>query len=179
MIEGLHKGGAIRRDGRIERVPLAYDVRDIPFSCGVRTAMTIPWGDVATAYRTTGIKNIRVYNAASPRAIARVKRISRLLPLLRFAPLRRLIQKYADRRTGPSETIRRAARTYLWGRVATRDGREVTMTMETPEGYAFTVLSAVKAVERILAGGIATGSLTPARAFGAEFVREIEGVTLM
>jgi short subunit dehydrogenase-like uncharacterized protein len=178
MIEGIHEGGAIRRDGRIERVPLAYDVRDIPFSCGVRTAMTIPWGDVSTAYRTTGIPNIRVFNAASPRSIARVKRMSRLLRLLRFAPLRRLIQKYADRRTGPSETIRRSARTYLWGRAAARDGREVTMTMETPEGYAFTVLSAVNAVERMLAGGVATGSLTPARAFGAGFVREVEGVTL-
>jgi short subunit dehydrogenase-like uncharacterized protein len=175
MIEGIHEGGAIRRDGRIMKVPMAYDVREIPFSCGVRTAMTIPWGDVSTAFRSTGIPNIRVYSASSPRAIARVKRMSRLLPLLRFAPLRRLMQRFADRRTGPSADVRASARTFLWGRVA-RGSEEVTMTMETPEGYAFTVLSAVNAVERVLAGGVAAGSLTPSRAFGAGFVREVPGV---
>jgi short subunit dehydrogenase-like uncharacterized protein len=178
MIESIHEGGAIRRDGRIVRVPLGFDVLEIPFSCGLRTAMTIPWGDVATAWRTTGIPNIRVYNAASPRAIARMKRMARFLKLFRFAPLRRLVQRYADRRTGPSEAVRTAARTHLWGRVATTDGREVTMTMDTPEGYAFTVLSAVAAVERVMGGGIATGSLTPALAFGANFVRGIAGVTV-
>jgi len=173
MIEGLHEGGAIRENGRIKRVPMAYDVREIPFSCGPRMAMTIPWGDVATAWRTTGIPNIRVYNAASPRAIARVKRMARLFSLLRFRPLRRLLQLVANRRTGPPEKARAAARMYLWGRAARRDGTEVTMTMETPEGYAFTVLSAVRAVERVLEGGVATGSLTPARAFGAGFVGEV------
>jgi short subunit dehydrogenase-like uncharacterized protein len=178
MIEWLHEGGAIRENGRIVRVPLAYDVREIPFSCGPRMAMTIPWGDVATAWRTTGIPNIRVYNAASPRAIARVKRMARLLPLLRFRPIRRLIQRFADRRTGPPEDVRAAARTYLWGRAARRDGTEVTMTMETPEGYAFTVLSAVSAVERVLEDNVAAGSLTPARAFGAGFVRGIGGVVV-
>jgi short subunit dehydrogenase-like uncharacterized protein len=169
MIEGIHEGGAVRKDGRITRVPLAYDVREIPFSCGTRMAMTIPWGDVATAYRSTGIPNIRVYNASSPRAIARVRRMARILPVLRFKPLRRLIQKYADRRTGPSADVRASARTYLWGRAAAADGREVTMTAETLEGYAFTVLSSVSAVERMLAGGVPTGSLTPSLAFGAQF----------
>jgi short subunit dehydrogenase-like uncharacterized protein len=177
MIEGLHEGGAIRRDGRIIKVPMAYDVRTIPFSCCPRTAMTIPWGDVSTAFRSTGIPNIRVYSASSPRAIARVKRMARLLPLLRFAPLRRLIQRVADRRTGPSADVRASARTFLWGRAA-RGSEEVTMTMETPEGYAFTVISAVNAVERVLAGGVPAGSLTPSRAFGADFVKSVPGVTV-
>jgi saccharopine dehydrogenase (NAD+, L-lysine-forming) len=101
-----------------------------------------------------------------------------LLSLLRFRPLRRLAQRFADRRTGPSENARAAVRTYLWGRAARRDGTEVTMTMETPEGYAFTVLSAVSAVERVLEDNVAAGSLTPARAFGAGFVRGIGGVVV-
>src|SRR5439155_26836313 len=121
---------------------------------GPRLAMTIPWGDVATAWRTTGIPNIRVYNATSPRALARLKRVARLLPLLRFRPLRRLLQRIAVPRTGPPERVRDAARMYLWGRAGRRDGTEVTMTMETPEGYAFTVRSAVRAVERMLEGNV-------------------------
>jgi len=178
MMESLHEGGAVRRDGRIVRVPLGRDAREIPFSCGPRMAMAIPWGDVASAYRTTGIPNIRVYNAASPRAITRARRMARLAALLRFAPLRRLLQRYADRRTGPPESVRSSARTYLWGSASAPGGREVAMTMETPEGYAFTALSAVAAVERMLEGGIAAGSLTPALAFGPGFVRGIGGVVV-
>src|SRR6185295_18082969 len=63
MIEGAGWGSAIRRDGRITRVPHLWDVREIPFRSGPRMATTIPWGDISTAYRTTGIPNIRVYSS--------------------------------------------------------------------------------------------------------------------
>lgn len=174
MIEGIGDGGAIRRDGRIVRVPFAYDVRSIPFSCGERTAMTIPWGDVSTAFRTTGIPNIRVYIAASRKAIARARRLRWLLPLLSPKPVRRLVQKLAAPRGGPDERMRATGRVYLWGEVS--NGTESrSMTMTTPEGYAFTVCSAVNAVERVLAGA-RPGAFTPATLFGAEFVSTIPGV---
>jgi len=174
MIEGIGEGGAIRRDGKIVRVPLAWDVREIPFSIGTRTAMTIPWGDVATAYHTTGIPNIRVYNAASPKAIKRVKLMQKMLPVLGLRPVRRVLQKFANRTAGPSEESRTKGRTYLWGRVA-RGDREITMTMSTPEGYLFTVRSSLDAMERVLQNPKA-GSFTPARAFGADFVNTISGI---
>jgi short subunit dehydrogenase-like uncharacterized protein len=175
MIEGLGDGGAIRRDGRIVRVPMAYDVRTIDFSAGPRTAMSIPWGDVSTAFHTTGIPNIRVYSAASPRAIARVKRLRPLLPVLALNPIRAIAQAFANRRTGPGEERRRTGRTYLWGRVANAE-REATMTMTTPEGYAFTVQSALNAVRRVLENP-QPGSHTPSRAFGPDFVFSVEAVT--
>jgi len=176
MLEGIGDGGAIRRDGRIVRVPIAWDVREIPFSIGKRTAMTIPWGDVSTAYYTTGIPNIRVYSAASPKAIARARRMARFAPLLALTPVKRLAQKYADRRTGPGEEKRAAGRMYLWGRAANADGAEVTMTMTTPEGYAFTVLSALAAVEHVVSSPPKPGSYTPALYFGADFVSNIGGM---
>jgi short subunit dehydrogenase-like uncharacterized protein len=174
MIESIGDGGAIRRDGRIVRVPLAYDVRTIPFSCGERTAMTIPWGDVATAFYTTGIPNIRVYVASSPRAIARARRMRWLLPLLSPKPIRRLLQRVAAPRGGPDARTRAAGRMYLWGEVS--NGSESrSMTMNTPEGYAFTVISAVNAAERVLAG-TRPGAFTPAALLGPEFVSTIPGV---
>ena len=87
MIEGVGKGGAIRRDGRIVRVPLAFDAREIPFASGPRHAMTIPWGDIASAWRTTGIPNIRVYSATSRKAIARARRFARIAPIIGLPPL--------------------------------------------------------------------------------------------
>jgi short subunit dehydrogenase-like uncharacterized protein len=177
MIESIGEGGAIRRDGRIVRVPPAYDVRTIPFSCGPRTAMTVPWGDVSTAFHTTGIPNIRVYTGASPKSVARMRRIRSFLPLLGIKPVKRLLQTIVNRRSGPGEVQRAMGRTYLWGRAA-NGADEVTMTMTTPEGYAFTVLSALEAVERLLASPQRPGSFTPAKYFGAEFVTTIEGVEL-
>ena len=174
MIEGLGEGGAIRRGGKIVRVPLAYDVREIEFSCGKRTAMTIPWGDVSTAYHSTGIPNIRVYNAASPRAIRRVKWVQRLRPVIALRPVRALLQKFAERTSGPSEDHRNKGRVYLWGRVSNGTS-EITMTMTTPEGYQFTVRSALDALDRVLRNPKA-GSYTPSRALGKDFVNTISGV---
>ena len=178
MIEGIGEGGAIRRDGKIVRVPVAFDAREIPFASGARMAMTIPWGDVSTAFRSTGIPNIRVYSGASPKSIAQTRRMRRLLPIAGWKPIRRLLQSFASRRTGPSSEQRAAGRMNLWGRVVDGRGAEVTMTMTTPEGYAFTVLSALAAVQRILQSTPAPGSTTPSLCFGAEFVTSIDGVVI-
>ena len=178
MIEGIGEQGAIRRDGKIVRVSLAYDVREIPFSIAPRLAMTIPWGDVSTAFHSTGIPNIRVYYASSPRAISRARMMGRLRHLLGFAPVKRLLLKFADRRTGPDAQKRESARTYLWGRATNAAGQSVEMTMTTPEGYAFTALSAVSAVERLLSEPVRAGAYTPSKYFGVEFVRGMSGVVI-
>src|SRR4051794_3033670 len=177
MIEGMRVGGAIRYEGKIVAVPPAFDAKEIPFSIAPRMAMTIPWGDVSTAFHTTGIPNIRVYTAASPKSIARMRRFGAFFPLLAIKPIKRLLQAYANRRTGPDESRRASGRTYLWGRVS--DGkRDVTMTMTTPEGYAFTIISALRAVEQLLASPKRPGAFTPAKFFGAEFVTTLPGVEL-
>ncbi len=172
MIEGIGEGGAVRRDGKIVRVPFAWDVREIPFATGSRTAMTIPWGDVSTAFHTTGIPNIRVYNASSPKSIRRSRLLMRAAPLLGTRPIRSLLQKLAGRRKGPDEKARERSWIDLWGR-ASNGTSEVTMTMTTPEGYTFTMLAALAAVENVLSSPLRAGSFTPARYFGADFAATI------
>ena len=54
-VEGLASGGRIRRKGRVIEVPLAYKSRKIDFGNGSQNAVTIPWGDIATAYYSTEI----------------------------------------------------------------------------------------------------------------------------
>lgn len=172
MIEGAGWGGAIRRDGEIVRVPQLWDVREIPFPSGPRMATTIPWGDVSTAFYTTGIPNIRVYSAQSRGALKQMRRMRPFLPLLRFSPLRRLALRLADRPGGPSAEERATGRVELWGRVANAHGEERTKTMTVPEGYAFTILSALEAVRAVLAQPRA-GAFTPARLLGSRFVERI------
>jgi short subunit dehydrogenase-like uncharacterized protein len=177
MIEGAGRGGAIRRNGKIEVVPQMYDVQTINFPSGPRMAMTIPWGDVSTAFHTTGIPNIRVYSSQSPRALRRMRWIRHLLPLLRIDPLRNLALRYADRRTGPNEEQRARSRIEIWGRVRNATGGQVMKTMTVAEGYDFTVLSALAAVERVLAGP-RPGAFTPSLFLGADFVKQIPGTEL-
>ncbi|HKR63640.1 MAG TPA: saccharopine dehydrogenase NADP-binding domain-containing protein [Thermoanaerobaculia bacterium] len=177
MIEGAGWGSAIRRDGKIARVPHLGDVREIRFSSGPRMAMTIPWGDVATAFRTTGIPNIRVYSGQSRKALRQTRMMRPLLPLMRIAPLRRLALKFADRTSGPSADRRARSRVELWGRVANRAGREVAMTMTVAEGYDFTVMSALEAVKEVLRDA-KPGALTPALAFGSGFVTRFRGTVI-
>jgi short subunit dehydrogenase-like uncharacterized protein len=53
----------------------------------------------------------------------------------------------------------------------------VAATLETPGGYALTVLTALAVVERVRGGGTAAGFLTPARAFGPQFICEFSGTS--
>ena len=177
MLESIGEGGAIRENGKIVRVPMAYDVREVPFSIGTRTAMTIPWGDVATAFHTTGIPNIRVYIATHAKTVKRMRLMRPLLPIAGLKPIRRLLQKFADRRSGPDEKMRTNARMYLGGEVRNASGATREMTMTTPEGYAFTVVSALNAVERVLES-TRPGAFTPARLLGADFVTTVPRVVI-
>jgi short subunit dehydrogenase-like uncharacterized protein len=179
MIEGMPHSGAVRREGKIESVPLAYDSKKIPFSCGDRWAVTIPWGDVSTAFHTTGIPNIRVYTGMPPGAIRRMRSFRRLLPIIGLKPVKRAAQWWVGRTvTGPDEETRKTARTYIWGQATSAEGNSVTGTVETPEGYDFTAVAAVECTRRVLAGAVEPGTWTPGRAFGPELLESLPGVVV-
>jgi short subunit dehydrogenase-like uncharacterized protein len=178
IVEGLRGGGAIRRDGEIVQVPVLHDTRQIPFPSGSRLAMTIPWGDVSTAFHTTGIPNIRVYRATSRRAVARLRRIKPFLPILATPPVKWILKNRAARIAGPDAKARERGRMELWGCASNGRGESVEMSMITPEGYALTVLTAIESAMRVLHEPVQAGSFTPARRFGADFIRTIPGVTV-
>lgn len=178
-IENLPKGGAARVGGRIVRVPPGWRTRRVPFRDRERTAVSIPWGDVATAYRSTAIPNITVYMAMPPAQVARLRWLRRLGPLLGLAPVQGALKWLAGRYVaGPTEAARETARTQLWGRAETAAGRAVEGTLETPEGYALTALAALEVVSRVRSGAVGPGAWTPAQAFGAGFVSELDGCDL-
>jgi len=178
MVERMPKAGAVRRGGRIVPVPLAWDQREIEFGCGRRWAMTIPWGDVSTAFHSTGIGDVQVYAGASPAAIERARRLRALAPVVGLKPVKRLAQWLIGKRvTGPDKATRDKARTYLWGRVENARGRGVTATFDTPEGYGFTAMAAVDAALRVARGDVAPGAKTPSIAFGAGYVESLPGVS--
>jgi short subunit dehydrogenase-like uncharacterized protein len=178
MIEGLGQGGAVRRAGVLVRVPLAYRTRRIDFGSGEKLATTIPWGDVSTAFRTTGIPNIEVYIPVSPRAVANLRRLRLVRPLLALGPVQRFLKSRVDRLpAGPDEAERARTPTRLWGEVRNAAGTVRTARLEVANGYSVTVHAALGVVARLLdpARPAAAGALTPARLMGARYVEALPG----
>jgi short subunit dehydrogenase-like uncharacterized protein len=178
MIESAGRGGMVRRGGALLSVPVAWKARRIDFGNGPRLATTIPWGDVATAFYSTGIGDIEVY-VAVPTKTRRMMIASRYLGwLLRSAPVRALALRAVRRRPpGPTITARARGMSRLWGEATDDSGRRVTSRLTAPEGYTLTALTAVAALEKVLAGRARAGFQTPSLAFGADFVMEVDGVS--
>jgi saccharopine dehydrogenase (NAD+, L-lysine-forming) len=178
-ITQLGQGGAVRRDGQLQSVPPAWTTRTADFGTtpGTRTVVSIPWGDLSTAYRSTGIPNITTYTYL-PATARRLMRWSRYLqPLLAWTPVKQLLLAFADRQPpGPSDEERARGSTHVWASVRSRNGAHATGRLHGPEGYTFTARAAVEAAARVLHGEATPGYQTPATAFGPDFVLSIEGV---
>jgi short subunit dehydrogenase-like uncharacterized protein len=170
-LETLGHGCAIRENGRIKRVSFGSLRRDVKFRDRERPCIAIPWGDVSTAYYSTGISNIVVYLAVS-RMAHRITQLLRIAsPLLRVGRVQVALKERVEKvMTGPNADARRAARMHVWGRVYRHDGVAVEGTLETPEGYALTAVTAVACVQRVCENSVAPGAITPSRAFGARFI---------
>ncbi len=178
-VEGLGRGGAVRRDGKLVRVPLAYKCREIPFAHGSRMAMTIPWGDVFTAHISTGVPDIEVYMAVPPATIKRMQRLRWVQPLLRLAWVQKRMKRRIDQSVkGPSEQRRQDTQSQLWGQASSSDGRSVAATMTTPNGYELTVTAGLGIVQYLLLTDVEGGYYTPSLLMGADYATSLPGVFL-
>jgi len=180
MVEGVPEGGRIRENGRIVKVPPAYKVETIPFTESLSApAVTIPWGDVSTAYYSTGIPNIEVFLGAPEEQIEKMKMPAVLRSLLRLAPVQSFVKALIARRVkGPSDEQRARDEVYVYGEARDDAGHKVAMRLRTREGYTLTAESGVTATLKVLEGRLAPGAYTPSKAFGADYVLELEGTTL-
>ena len=174
MVEGLGLGTFARRAGRLVRTGI--QTREIDFGGGPLTAMSISWGDISTAYYTTGIGNITVYVPAGPKMIANAKRAAWIRPLLKTGPVQNYLKRKVDSRiTGPDEAQRATAGTDVWGEVSNAAGRRISARLRTANGYTVTQLAPLAIIEHLLAHDAPAGSLTPSRLMGKDFASSLEG----
>jgi short subunit dehydrogenase-like uncharacterized protein len=167
--------GAVRRDGRIAKVPAAWKTMNIDYGGGVtRTSVTIPWGDVATAFHSTGIPNIEVFAGLPPSVLRQIKASRYLGGLLRTGPAQRFLKSRVPE-GGPDEAVRTTAEMRLWGKVTNADGDSVEARLRTPEAYQTTVLTALLVARRAARGDAPPGYQTPAKAYGPDLILDIPG----
>ncbi len=140
--------------------------------------MTIPWGDVSTAYYSTGIPNIETYSGTSPKQYTRVKWLKYMNWFLRMPFVRkRALATLKKGPAGPTPEDRKNTDTFIWGEVRNDKGETKQAQVITPNGYTLTALSSLIITKKILNGDVKPGFQTPSNAYGADLVLEVEGST--
>lgn len=177
-VENLgNQKGQIRKAGQIIEVPLAHKKKTIRFGEGYKSVcVTVPWGDVSTAYHTAKIPNVEVYMAVSKGAARFMKFSNRIQGLLRTNFVKNLARKLVNSRpAGPNAAERARSVSYFWGVVRNDRGEEVEAFLKTLEAYTLTAKVALLITQKVVNGQVEAGFQTPAGLLGAGLILEIEG----
>jgi len=179
MSELLNEGVTIRREGKITSVPTGTLERSFDYGGGDRLSTAVSWADVFTAFHTTGIPNVEVYVEMNLMERGMYWFHNRFARVLNTAPWQILLKAQVELLPeGPSDEERARQERAIVAETEDRLGRRVSSRLRVPDSYTFTALSAVAIAKRALQGDVKTGFQTPARVYGADFVRSVEGVVL-
>lgn len=178
MIESIDmRNGLARRNGVLQTLPTRIQSKTVQFSHKKMSTMPIPWGDLVTAFHTTGIPNITTYFAMPESQIKQMERFGWMMGVLKFPPLKRLALNYVDKNiTGPDFESRENGRAYVYAQAKNKKGETAEAWLETMEAYKLTALGGLRCVERVIASDL-KGVYTPAGAFGPDLVMELPGST--
>jgi len=175
MLEYFHTGQLVRRNGELIRLK-NDDIRKIRFSDKERVVRPVTWGDLATAYRTTHIPNITTFMPLPKKFPSLLQSLG--VSVKNFNENEESKKKVTDwiekNIHGPDQVKRETYRCYLWAQVINDKGESAQAWVETMESYKFTAVAGVRCVEKLLELNL-VGALTPALAFGADFILEIPG----
>jgi short subunit dehydrogenase-like uncharacterized protein len=176
-LNGLGTANQRRVDGALVDIPGGVKSRLVDFGRGPVEVTAMSWGDISTAFYSTGIPNIEVYMKLPPNTV-RLMGMTRIFGgLMTSAPVQALLRGLVRQLPpGPTAEQRQKGLSLLWGEVSNAQGERVSARLQTPEAYQLTALTSVAAVQKILSGQVAAGFKTPSLAFGADFILEIESV---
>ena len=176
MIEGMKDGHVVRKAGKLVSGPLGADTREVDYGPFSHSSVGISWGDISTAFFSTGIPNITVYTATKPAQISRMRKIWRFRAILTAAPVRRWLQKQVDRKpAGRGKKHLEKGESYLFGEVSNKDGQRAEARLTTFNGYRLTSMCVVYITNLVLDGKFKPGYQTPASAYGWELITDITG----
>lgn len=176
MVENFHRGSLVRKDGKLTPIPAGSKTREIDFGRGPVLATAIPWGDLSTAFHSTGIGDIEVYSVFPKAMVSMMRSSSKFGWLLGSAPVQALLKwRISKQPAGPSDEERRRGLSLLWGEATDPSGAKVASRIRGPEGYTLTALTTLAVVEKVLAGQAPIGFQTPSQAYGPDLILEIPG----
>ncbi|WP_130802813.1 saccharopine dehydrogenase family protein [Acinetobacter ihumii] len=175
-IEGMADGGKIRKNGKIITVPLAHQVRQIDFGDGQKSAMSVPWGDVSTAFYTTGIPNIEVFVPAPSSMIFAAKMLNSIRAVFKYKAVQNLMKQAIEKCVvGPDEELRAKLPTYVWGEAKNAKGEIKTARVQTQNAYSLTIHGSLTVARYLLEHDVKGATYTPAKLMGSRLVTQIAG----
>ena len=178
VLNRFHEGSAYRKDGKIIIERIASESKSINYAGEDRHLVRVAWGDVFTAFHSTGIPNISVYTGMPPKTQSMMRKAARFKGLIKRWPIQQIFRSMIKKRIdGPSENRRNSLQTFLWGKVVNTQGHSITAELVVPESYKLTAITAIMCAEGILNGKVESGYTTPAKAFGHDFIMQVEGVS--
>lgn len=177
VLEGLGKSGFVRKNGVIISQPTGYKGIEVDFGTVKQFAISIPWGDVSTAYHTTGIPNIETYLGGVPKMMYRLMKLQWIYNfILKTSFVKNLLQNYVDKNIdGPTEKQRQNGKSLIWGRVSNAKGEIIEGRLETAETYRLTAEIALIITQKVIDIQQVAGYQTPAGLFGHELILGVEG----
>ncbi|WP_214346997.1 saccharopine dehydrogenase family protein [Pseudomonas congelans] len=152
--EIIGAGLLARIDGELVATPDA-EPRHFDFGQGPVLCVPLSFGDLVTAWHSTGIRNIAMFVHIAGDAFPQGD-----------------LSQLPD---GPTPEQREAHRARAVVEVTDAKGAIARSIIETVNGYTYTPLAAVEAASRVLNGERQPGFATPARVFGGGFAESIAG----
>jgi short subunit dehydrogenase-like uncharacterized protein len=167
----------VRRAGVLEPMRFRTQTRFVDFGQGERPTIAVSWGDLVTAFHSTGISNIEVYFEATAFRWLAVTTNQLFGWALRAPATKSWFDAMARAIPGgPPEAARAREQSVIVGELS--DGeRRSRVRLITPEAYTFTAEIAAQVVLQVASGNRRSGFHTPGRLFGPDFVLGVPGVT--
>lgn len=176
-LQKLGEPSASRRYGLIVKEPLGKRGMWVDFGEQKHFVMSLPWGDVYTAYHTTGIPNIESYTAVPQAAYYLLKLQWLFNPLLRTKWVKNLIKKKIDSKApGLKDAKREQSKSLVLGQVENGAGKKISARLSCPDAYTLTAYSTLLIAQKVLNEHFVAGYQTPAGAYGEDLVMELKGV---
>ncbi len=180
MAGKIGEGGAVRENGKIARKPLGQKGMWVDFGEKKLFVMTIPWGDISTAYTTTSIPNIETYTGMAPKVYRILKFQWAFNWLLRTEFVRNIIRKKIKAKpAGPSDEQRKNSSSLVWGEACNASGEKITACISCLDGYTLTAHSSLLITKKILEGNFKVGYQTPAGCYGENLIMEVPGTKII
>lgn len=173
-LQSFGKPSLLRKNGVLTSNFPQPKTKVIDFGERTLNAVCISWGDIFSAWVTTGIPNIEVYMAASPSMVRGIKVALRWKSIFNLGFVRKFLANGINKRpAGPTEEVLKSGKSLVYGKATSADGRTVESRLVTSNGYRLTADMAVLIAAKVLSGSFKPGFSTPAGCYGANLIMEL------
>ncbi len=171
MIDQIADPVWVRRFGKLRQVPHASLERSFDFGSGPSPSLVVSWGDVASAYYSTGVPDVTAYFEATAAVRVHGNLVRAFAGVIPFTPWQAWLKMGADfLPEGPTAAERARRSAVIVAEIEGEDGRVARSRLRSPEAYTLTSRTATEIAGRVLAGDWEPGFQTPSRVFGSDFI---------